>query len=234
MSTLGNERRVVRVDVVNPQFRDPTVPSTDISTDGRDTPPKYSSGHTFSRGQLVVFSSVSNPGMPTETLDVEFDAKAILELLLRPQNITACGVIAEAFTDTRPAGTLGGRRRLTSAESMRVALPVTFNGIEFIAGDQPHTGFSPGDYVYVMATRSNPDDNDPFTSTRLCRFDELEGLTQADKNALEDHRNLVDGLTRDPVIQALPVTVYPAVYVGIAQTHADAGATSAEILFAPV
>jgi hypothetical protein len=235
MSTLGNERRVVRVDVTNPQFRDPTV-TTPIATDDRtaNTTGTYPDGHTFSRGQLVVFSSVTGAGSTSETMHVEFDGKAVLELLLRPQNITACGVVAEAFTDTRPAGNLGGRRRLTSVESRRVALPVTFNGIEFVAGTDPHTGFSPGDYVYVVATG---DDKDPFTTTRLCRYDELmEGsLNGAQIAALEAHRKAVKLAAVDPVV-GTPFTanVVAAVYVGIAHTHADRGATSAEVLFAPV
>jgi len=232
MSTLGNERRVVRVDITNPAFRDPTAKTT-IRNDDRNNAATYPDGHTFSRGQLVVFSSVIGAGSTSETTHVEFDSKAVLELLLRPQNITACRVVAEAFTDTRPAGNLGGRRRLTSVESRRVALPVTFNGIEFVAGTSPHTGFSPGDYVYIVA---KGDDEDPFMETRLCRFDELNdgSLNTDQRNALEGHRVRVRATNTDPVIDTLPPQVYAAVYVGIAHTHADRGATSAEVLFAPV
>lgn len=240
MSTLGNERRVVRVDVTNPKFYDPSI-ETDISTDDRQDAQTYEDGHTFSRGQLVVFSSVKNAGQANESMDVEFDSKAIMELLLRPQNITACGVVAEAFTDTRPAGNLGGRRRRTNAESRRVALPVTFNGVEHISGVEPHTGFAPGDYVYLVATGNN---RDPFKSTKLCRYDELQNrLTNVQTQNLETHRGLVENVANtvlnpgvDPV-RTTPFangTVTPAIYVGIAHTHADRGATSAEVLFAPV
>ena len=119
-----------------------------------------------------------------------------------------------------------------------MALPVTFNGIEFVAGTEPHTGFSPGDYVYVVATGDPATrDEDPFTTTRLCRYDELMdgSLNGAQIAALEAHRKRVQAAAVDPVVGTpFAANVVAAVYVGIAHTHADRGATSAEVLFAPV
>lgn len=146
-NNLGNERKVVRVDLEDPTFKKSST---------QDDP-------LYPRGQLLWFDKPEADG----SSDVYVGAAAILKCVAENAP-TALGIVAEAFTDTRAItadAPVRGRRR-PRVNSRRLAVPVTFNGVDIALGDKPHTGFAPGDFVYMQATEGK---------TVLQRADEKAG-----------------------------------------------------------
>lgn len=150
-NNLGNERKVVRIDLENPEFfksddKGAAVPSAD---------PNYP------RGQLVWF------GAPTDSTTPVHMGVSAINKAHEKKEFTALGVVAELFTDTRAitAGLPATGRRRPRVNSRRLALPVTFNGVDLVIGDEPHSGFAPGDFVYMCDAGEG--------KTKLARADEL-------------------------------------------------------------
>lgn len=153
-NNLGNERKVVRVDLEDPVFQKAVVTSVGLT-------PTPSKEPLYPRGQLLWFDKPKADG----SSDVYVGSAAIKEGLRAP---TALGIVAEAFTDTRAItadAPVRGRRR-PRVNSRRLAVPVTFNGVDIALGDVPHTGFAPGDFVYMQPAKPY------FEKTVLRRADE--------------------------------------------------------------
>ena len=191
-NNLGNERKVVRVDLENPVFQKAVVTSAGLTS----TPSKEP---LYPRGQLLWFGKPRADG----SSDVYVGAAAVREGLRAP---TALGVVAEAFTDTRAItadAPVRGRRR-PRVNSRRLAVPVTFNGVDIALGDKPHTGFAPGDFVFMCVTTTSVGIN-----TKLARADDI--TCDADPK------------TGEPV----------RVYLGVAHTAAEPGTHHVELYVNP-
>ena len=152
-NNLGNERKVVRVDLEDPVFQKAVVTSAGLT-------PTPSKDPLYPRGQLLWFDKPRADG----SSDVYVGAAAVIKCI-DDNAPTALGIVAEAFTDTRAItadAPVRGRRR-PRVNSRRLAVPVTFNGVDIALGDVPHTGFAPGDFVYMVAAGDK---------TKLARADE--------------------------------------------------------------
>lgn len=136
-NNLGNERKVVRIDLENPVFKQ----TTDAGATYTEITDK-----TFPRGQLLFFHERN-----TNNQDEVYVGVAAITKAHEKKAFTALGIVAEAFTDTRAntAGLPARGRRPPRVNSRRLALPVTFNGVDIVVGDEPHLGFAPGDFVYM-------------------------------------------------------------------------------------
>jgi hypothetical protein len=151
-NNLGNERKVVRIDLENPEFKKADANGNDVT----------SKDDNYPRGQLVWFDATDKAGKTPVHMGVSAINKAHTT-----NAFTALGIVAEVFTDTRAitAGLPATGRRRPRVNSRRLALPVTFNGVDLVIGDEPHSGFAPGDFVYMCDAGGG--------KTKLARADEL-------------------------------------------------------------
>ena len=153
-NNLGNERKVVRIELENPDFK----VSDETNTDQTSTQTLYP------RGQLVWFGATQ--ATAPYTTNVHLGVSAINKAHEKGE-FTALGIVAEAFSDTRAntAGLPVSARRRPRVNSRRLAMPVTFNGVDVVLGDEPHLGFAPGDFVYMCDNGKG--------KTKLARAEEL-------------------------------------------------------------
>lgn len=160
-NNLGNERKVVRVDLEDPGF-------FNMVRNGKkagDIDPVQSTDPLYPRGQLLWFAETVGTGETPVMV-----GPAAVFMAVANNAPTALGVVAEAFTDTRAItadAPVRGRRR-PRVNSRRLAVPVTFNGVDIALGDKPHTGFAPGDFVFMCVVDEAVGD----LKTKLVRADE--------------------------------------------------------------
>jgi hypothetical protein len=140
---LGNERKVLRIELENPVFwtskKKPGGYDVFPSTDG-----------LYPRGQLLWFGQTDATG--TTNVFVGAPAVAMANKAKKKGHVTAAGIVAEAFTDTRAIVADTPGRRQPRVNLRRLAVPVTFNGVDIAVGDEPHNGFAPGDFVCMCMT----------------------------------------------------------------------------------
>jgi hypothetical protein len=193
-NNLGNERKVVRVDLEDPTF----VKTTRTGPAPKKFVPVLSTDPLYPRGQLLWFDKPKADG----SSEVLVGASAVVAGQDAP---TALGVVAEAFTDTRAItadAPVRGRRR-PRVNSRRLAVPVTFNGVDIALGDKPHTGFAPGDFVFMCVVDEAVGD----LKTKLVRADEPNRVALSGK----------------------PMRVY----LGVAHTAAEPGTHHVELYVNP-
>jgi hypothetical protein len=247
MNTLGNERKVARVEfevqidrqtgVVNcyESITDPTQARAinDLTSETsllipRGTPIFFQNGSLYLGGIAIPIS-------------------------INAEDPNGVGVVAEATKISTSVKSASGNR-VRQLNFKTIVLPVTYDGIDLAVSDQPHGGFCPGDNVYVgifgvtpggatpiggpgvalpiyqvledfriPGAYTNPNGPDILSgamnfTTRLVRQDELTALSVA-------YATPGDQTT----IQTLDaMTAYT--HLGVASTHAPTGSRSAELL----